>query len=887
MTTPATSATRGSGPSLMKLVQHIPEARRWRRQADALIVIGRQFELMAQERGVEAHVALGTLRFSLFHLHQGRIAQLAPLCRSVTVYGEADVAPPTIPHVTFVPTPAGSPLSQEWFLVVDSPVFWGSMISRASMDRANSAARRYQFEGVLTAEERVVSRASLLLSLARGQAPPEAPQRDPVANAARWARIAYALASHSEAQRLKLIDCLGELPELQSLLAEAALEYDQMVPLAMDALRRFCGTVGELLYRYTDGALTPVAWSAASPPPPHSLAEGLVGQAFQQGRLTMQPLVPTDPEYALLGGAASAMAIPISVRGQAWGVLLIGQAEPDPHEAEGLARAVGLATLLEQLIETRGGAADQSGLRPPIPATLTGTSPAPGPGRQPSAPVAAPGAMGPGTAAPFGAGGAPTPAASPFGAGGAPTPAASPFSPADGASARAASPFGADGASARAASPFGAGGAPAPAASPFGAGGAPTPAASPFGPGGGAPAASPFGPGNAPTPAAAPFGPGGGAPAASPFGASTAPAAAPFGPGGGAPAPAASPFGPGGASAPAAAPFGPGGGAPAASPFGAGGAPAPAAAPFGPGASTAPGTDVFGPSATGAAVAGPDPRSVATPSPAAFRAGTAGGPVLPAPPAPQFGLPPWLRSSAAEAPAGGPGAPAQNGMPGPQPGPLPPSQGFPIFQRRLMGALVAFDQNAAEEVWREAGALYPAEALCTELLMPVQVAIGEGWHRGEISVATEHFATRFAESKLHNLFTAHRDNPHGPLAVIGCAQGELHELGALTIALFLKWAGFRVNYLGQTVPNSTLETLVRTLRPQILGLSATTVEAAHNLTETGQILSRIEPPRPLFIFGGMAFYERPDLRARVQGGQFLDGDPRAIARRLAAQFMKE
>jgi len=847
MTTPATSATRGSGPSLMKLVQHIPEARRWRRQADALIVIGRQFELMAQERGVEAHVALGTLRFSLFHLHQGRIAQLAPLCRSVTVYGEADVAPPTIPHVTFVPTPAGSPLSQEWFLVVDSPVFWGSMISRASMDRANSAARRYQFEGVLTAEERVVSRASLLLSLARGQAPPEAPQRDPVANAARWARIAYALASHSEAQRLKLIDCLGELPELQSLLAEAALEYDQMVPLAMDALRRFCGTVGELLYRYTDGALTPVAWSAASPPPPHSLAEGLVGQAFQQGRLTMQPLVPTDPEYALLGGAASAMAIPISVRGQAWGVLLIGQAEPDPHEAEGLARAVGLATLLEQLIETRGGAADQSGLRPPIPATLTGTSPAPGPGRQPSAPVAAPGAMGPGTAAPFGAGGAPTPAASPF-------------SPADGAPAR--------------------------AASPFGAGGAP------------APAASPFGPGNAPTPAAAPFGPGGGAPAASPFGASTAPAAAPFGPGGGAPAPAASPFGPGGASAPAAAPFGPGGGAPAASPFGAGGAPAaspfgaggapaPAAAPFGPGASTAPGTDVFGPSATGAAVAGPDPRSVATPSPAAFRAGTAGGPVLPAPPAPQFGLPPWLRSSAAEAPAGGPGAPAQNGMPGPQPGPLPPSQGFPIFQRRLMGALVAFDQNAAEEVWREAGALYPAEALCTELLMPVQVAIGEGWHRGEISVATEHFATRFAESKLHNLFTAHRDNPHGPLAVIGCAQGELHELGALTIALFLKWAGFRVNYLGQTVPNSTLETLVRTLRPQILGLSATTVEAAHNLTETGQILSRIEPPRPLFIFGGMAFYERPDLRARVQGGQFLDGDPRAIARRLAAQFMKE
>ncbi|MCS6882503.1 MAG: cobalamin-dependent protein [Oscillochloridaceae bacterium] len=718
MTTPATSAARGSGPSLMKLVQHIPETRRWRRQADALIVIGRQFELMAQERGVEAHVALGTLRFSLFHLHQGRIAQLAPLCRSVTVYGEADVEPPKIPHVTFVPMPAGSPLSQEWFLIVDSPVFWASMISRVSVDRANSAARRYQFEGVLTAEERVVSRASLLLSLARGQAPPEAPQRDPVSNAARWARIAYALASHSEAQRLKLVDCLGELPELQSLLAESSLEYDQMVPLAMDALRRFCGTVGELLYRYTDGSLVPVAWSAASPPPPHSLTEGLVGQAFQKRQLAMQALVPTDPEYALLGGAASALAIPISARGQPWGVLLIGQAEPDPHEAEGLARAVGLATLLEQLIDSSGESAGQ---------------PAP---RAPAARKTA-----------------------------------------------------------------------------FGA-----------------------------TAAAAPFG------------------AAPFGPG--APAPAA------------AAPFGPG-------------TPAPTAAPFANGGLNLPGAEIFGPgrAAEGFAAA-PAPGSPAAAPSLAFSAISAASAPLPGPSAPSFGLPTWLPPGAAEAATGGVAAGPAVVTPGPQAGSLPPSQGFPIYQRRLLGALVAFDQNTAEEVWREAGALYPAEALCTELLMPVQVAIGEGWHRGEVSVAMEHFASRFVESKLHNLFTAHRDNPHGPLAVIGCAQGELHELGPLTVALFLKWAGFRVNYLGQTVPNSTLESLVRTLRPQILGLSATTVEAAHHLTEAGQILSRIEPPRPLFIFGGMAFFERPDLRARVQGGQYMDGDPRSIARRLAAQFIR-
>ena len=72
---------------------------------------------------------------------------------------------------------------------------------------------------------------------------------------------------------------------------------------------------------------------------------------------------------------------------------------------------------------------------------------------------------------------------------------------------------------------------------------------------------------------------------------------------------------------------------------------------------------------------------------------------------------------------------------------------------------------------------------------------------------------------------------------------------------------------------------------QILGLSATTTEAAHSLTEVGQIITRMEPPRPTFIFGGMAFYERPDLRGRIQG-QFLEGDVRKIVRDLAAQFKK-
>lgn len=207
-----------------------------------------------------------------------------------------------------------------------------------------------------------------------------------------------------------------------------------------------------------------------------------------------------------------------------------------------------------------------------------------------------------------------------------------------------------------------------------------------------------------------------------------------------------------------------------------------------------------------------------------------------------------------------------------------------MLQKRLVGALVAYDQQAAEQVWSETCAIYKPEQICNELLTPVQIAIGDGWHRGEVSVAAEHFSSRFVQSKLLNLLNASTDQPGGPLAIIACAQGELHEIGAIMISLFLRWGGFRVIYLGQNVPNSTIEEMVQQLSPQMLGLSAATVEGAHGLAAASQLITQMPPPRPFFMYGGLAFRDRDDLRARVQNGYYYQGDIRQIAQVLAEKM---
>ncbi len=704
MTAPTTAgaARNAAGPSLAKLVGHIPAARRWRRQADVLIVISRQLELMAQEQNHTAHVSVGTLRFSLFRMHQARVSQLVPFCQSITVYGEADVEPPVIPGITFVSVAHGTPMSQEWFLVVDSPTFWGTLIAQTSADRDSGAGRRFLFEGVLTADERVVSRASLLLSLASGRVGATSFDRDALANRAHWARVAYALATHSEAQRLDLLGCLSDLPEMQSLLALPSHAFDQIAPEVIDVLRRYCGSVGEILYRADGDILAPIAWSCPQRPAEQPVGGGVISQAFIQGQLVLAPLLPTDPERALLSEANSVAAIPLTVHGLPWGVLLVGQEEFDPEESPTTITAVGVVSLLEQLISTDTSAASLYRVPPPLPASEDLAA---------AATLAAPTSH----------------------------PAPSVLPPSQPPSFLPSSP----------------------------------PPSQP-------PSFLPSSPPPSPLPSFLP--------------------------------------------------------------------PSPSQPPH---------------AMSGFSPAQPEPPSSPTP---------------PSGQGSNFGLPTWMRTSARPRPVDGAGPFAPSAAPA-----LPPSdtqnlRSWPVLQKRLVDALVAYNQQAAEQVWSETCAIYTPEQICNELLTPVQVAIGEGWHRGEVSVAAEHFSSRFVQSKLLNLFNASTDHPGGISAIVACAQGELHEIGAIMISLFLRWGGFHVIYLGQNVPNSTLEEMVRQLSPQVLALSASTVEASHGLITASQLIAQMESPRPLFMYGGLAFYDREDLRARVHGGYHHQGDIRQIAR---------
>lgn len=187
------------------------------------------------------------------------------------------------------------------------------------------------------------------------------------------------------------------------------------------------------------------------------------------------------------------------------------------------------------------------------------------------------------------------------------------------------------------------------------------------------------------------------------------------------------------------------------------------------------------------------------------------------------------------------------------------------LRRRLIEALLDFDESGADRIMSESFALHGVESSCEWVLAPAMVEIGERWHRGEVSVVAEHFASHYVRRKLESMVNVTPVHQDEPAIVLGCAPGDWHEVGLVLLSFFLRRQGHHVIYLGQNVPEDHLLAEMQRLRPAMVILSAATAETAVNLAHVAAVTAGMSPPRPIFGFGGRAFNRHPELRADVAG----------------------
>jgi len=219
------------------------------------------------------------------------------------------------------------------------------------------------------------------------------------------------------------------------------------------------------------------------------------------------------------------------------------------------------------------------------------------------------------------------------------------------------------------------------------------------------------------------------------------------------------------------------------------------------------------------------------------------------------------------------------------PTPAPDRFALDDFAVTLLSQLSALDESGAAHTLAQALAIVSVEDVCLGLLTPALVEIGRRWECHELTSTTEHFATSVIRAQLEDLLRTAASGAQGPLVIVGCAPGEQHELGALMVALFLRRAGMRVAYLGQSVEPESLFQMIGTHKPAGVVLSAAMELPAMELARIGEHLRDAPAPRPALFFGGRAFAEHPELAEHLRP-YYLPGDARAaveeIRRKLVA-----
>ncbi len=143
----------------------------------------------------------------------------------------------------------------------------------------------------------------------------------------------------------------------------------------------------------------------------------------------------------------------------------------------------------------------------------------------------------------------------------------------------------------------------------------------------------------------------------------------------------------------------------------------------------------------------------------------------------------------------------------------------------LIGSLDPLDKAGFERRLNGAVAVIPFEEAVQRILLPLQRRVGELWHQGRLNIAVEHYVTKLIQQKMFSVMNQMPVNEFGPRVLVGCPEGESHEVGAQAVAYIAATRGCHVYYLGSDLPSSDLLAFCDRIKPDLVLLSITDIKA--------------------------------------------------------------
>lgn len=158
-----------------------------------------------------------------------------------------------------------------------------------------------------------------------------------------------------------------------------------------------------------------------------------------------------------------------------------------------------------------------------------------------------------------------------------------------------------------------------------------------------------------------------------------------------------------------------------------------------------------------------------------------------------------------------------------------------------------------------------------DIIKPAMREVGELWRTGKIRVLDEHLATL---STMEALTDLHRDVAKNVdsnrLAIVGCSEGELHQLASILVRDLLETEGWKVVYLGSHTPLFSFAEAINRFKPQVVCISITMTDNLERAVRDYEALRRTALKHETKIIIGGTALKNDEVRARFRDALYLE-----------------
>jgi DNA-binding transcriptional MerR regulator len=181
-----------------------------------------------------------------------------------------------------------------------------------------------------------------------------------------------------------------------------------------------------------------------------------------------------------------------------------------------------------------------------------------------------------------------------------------------------------------------------------------------------------------------------------------------------------------------------------------------------------------------------------------------------------------------------------------------------VTRHRFREALDALDLTTAERLLLYAAGFLEPRAFLLDVVVPILDEIGRRWHSGELRIAHEHAGSALLRNLLGALMRTQSPQMSAATAVATTLSGELHEFGALMAALMAVAHGWKVVYLGPSLPAGEILHVLEQSDAAVLLLSMVGERNPDAERELGQLMRGL-PADTELIVGGRGAHRYADL----------------------------